>query len=345
MIRISKSVLMMGVAVVALAACSSNKGPGAIGTKDDIVVRNNGLPGSQPPLPGGDVTDPAVAALNDPLAIPPPAVEQGQPLPDTSPEMEAAVQAEQEQRAPVASSVSEPMNDPAQPLPPTASEAAIPEEPVTSTATTTPPAYMPEPIEQAAPQAAPVAMPEPAPVAQQTTPAVAPVAAPSSVYPAEHYPAQPEIAAPAQAPVQAISPRPEAAPSANAYVPMPAGSNYPLDPNAPYSPSAMAGRTSASTQTSVAPPVAAPVAAPTMAPATAPAAAAPAPTTSSLNLADPVLIRSAQTALKAKGAYAGPENGTIDTTFLNALTAYQVQNKLPVGGLNMETLRNLAVIE
>lgn len=315
MTRISKSALLMGVAVMALAACSSAKGPGEIGTKNDIVVRNNGLPGSQPPLPGGDVIDPAVASSNDPLALPPASVEQGQPLPDTSPEVEAAVQAEEESRAPLASTTSEPMSDPADPLPPTASEAAIPEEPVTSTAT--------------------------------TTPAQAPVVPPSSVYPIEDYPAQ--AAAPAQTPVEVISPRPEAAPAAatspNAYVPVPAGSAYPLDPNAPYSPSAMAGRTSSAAQTVVTPPaIPAPVAPAVTPPPAAPVIAAPT-TTPSLSLNDPILIRSAQAALKAKGVYAGAENGTIDAAFLNALTAYQSQNRLPVGGLNMETLKSLNVIE
>ncbi len=339
MTRISKSVLLMGTAILALAACSSSKGPGDIGSKNDIVVRNNGLPGAKPPLPGGDVTDPAVNASNDALAMPPAAVEQGQPLPDTSPEMEAAVQAEQEQGAPVASSVSEPMNDPMQPMPPTASEAAIPDAPVTQTATTTPPDSMSQP------DIAPTYMPEPVePPADM--PAAAPVQAPrSSVYPVEDYPAQPEMA-PAPAPTAAVAPAPApvaTAPSANAYVPLPAGSDYPLDPNAPYSPSAMAGRTSASAEPAVTSTIAPPVTAPAV--TAPPAVAAPAVPAPAFSLTDPVVIRSAQSALKAKGAYAGPENGAIDTTFLNALTAYQVQNKLPVGGLNMETLKSLNVIE
>lgn len=361
MTRISKSVLLMGTAILALAACSSSKGPGDIGSKNDIVVRNNGLPGAKPPLPGGDVTDPAVNASNDALAMPPAAVEQGQPLPDTSPEMEAAVQAEEESKAPVASSVSEPMNDPAQPLPPTASEAAIPDAPVTQTATTTPPdamsqpdiapTYMPEPVEppvtaQSAPASPVISEPAPAPA---DMPAAAPVQAPrSSVYPVEDYPAQPEMA-PAPAPTAAVAPAPApvatapSAPSANAYVPLPAGSDYPLDPNAPYSPSAMAGRTSASAEPAVTSTIAPPVTAPAV--TAPPAVAAPAAPASAFSLTDPVVIRSAQSALKAKGAYAGPENGAIDTTFLNALTAYQVQNKLPVGGLNIETLKSLNVIE
>ena len=71
-------------------------------------------------------------------------------------------------------------------------------------------------------------------------------------------------------------------------------------------------------------------------------AAAP---TGGLNLNDPAVIRSAQTALKAKAGYTGEVSGTVDAGFLNALTVYQGLNKLPVGGLNEATLRHLGVIE
>lgn len=56
-------------------------------------------------------------------------------------------------------------------------------------------------------------------------------------------------------------------------------------------------------------------------------------------------IRAAQTALKTKGAYGGAVTGTVDAAFLNALTIYQAQNNLPVGGLNAETLTNLGVAQ
>ena len=64
-----------------------------------------------------------------------------------------------------------------------------------------------------------------------------------------------------------------------------------------------------------------------------------------VNFSDPTIIRSAQTALKTKGAYTGEVTGAVDAAFLNALTMYQNTNKLPVGGLNEATLRNLGVIE
>jgi hypothetical protein len=61
-------------------------------------------------------------------------------------------------------------------------------------------------------------------------------------------------------------------------------------------------------------------------------------------MADPAVIRAAQSALKAKGVYTGAETGQIDAGFLNALVMYQNQNNLPVGGINIETLRHLGVV-
>ncbi|MFA7456963.1 MAG: peptidoglycan-binding protein, partial [Micavibrio sp.] len=138
--------------------------------------------------------------------------------------------------------------------------------------------------------------------------------------------AQPQI--PAQANPALSANEPGNIP-ANAYVPLPAGSAYPLDPDAPYSPSAVAAVT--------APSQAAPVAAPE-------AATAP-PPPSSVDLSSPQTIRALQAALKARGAYAGPENGAIDASLLNALTVYQGQNRLPVGGINMDTLRHLGIVQ
>lgn len=76
------------------------------------------------------------------------------------------------------------------------------------------------------------------------------------------------------------------------------------------------------------------------------AATASAPVSASgVNYSDPAIIRAAQTALAAKGAYTGAATGTIDAAFLNALVIYQNQNRLPVGALNEETLRNLGVVQ
>ena len=81
------------------------------------------------------------------------------------------------------------------------------------------------------------------------------------------------------------------------------------------------------------------------APATEAASVPAAVPAGGLNLNDPAVIRSAQTALKAKAGYTGEVSGTVDAGFLNALTVYQGLNKLPVGGLNEATLRHLGVIE
>ncbi len=343
MTRFSKTILLMGCAVFALSACSGTKGPGSIGSKEDIVVRNNGLPGgAKAPMPGADVADAGVDATNEALAMPPAMVEEGQPvsaeatqiettqpLPDSSPAMEQAVQAVQDSKAPVASSASEPMSNPEETIQQTDSAAAIPEKPVTQQNVAPPvqnPGLAPE-IQQPVIQQA-----QPAPVSVEAAPAtVAPTEAQSSVYPAADYPSgasayiPPKTAAQTEtAPTPAVT---APAPSPNAYVPLPAGSAYPLDPNAPYSPSAVAVKS--------APAVATPASTPT--PVTAAVAG--------LNMADPVLIRSAQAALKVKGGYVGPENGQVDATFLNALSIYQGANQLPQGGLNEATLRNLGVIE
>jgi hypothetical protein len=47
--RAFKAILLTGTAVLALAACSSDKGPGEIGSIDDIVIRNAGDKNAPPP--------------------------------------------------------------------------------------------------------------------------------------------------------------------------------------------------------------------------------------------------------------------------------------------------------
>lgn len=59
----------------------------------------------------------------------------------------------------------------------------------------------------------------------------------------------------------------------------------------------------------------------------------------------PETIRAAQTALKTKAGYGGAVTGTVDAAFLNALTIYQAQNNLPLGGLNAETLKHLGLTQ
>ena len=317
MTRFSKSALLLGAALTVLSACSGTKGPGELGSKDDIIVRNNGLPGAaKAEPPAADFS----STVEQGQAVPAPEVAVAEPLPDTSPAVEAAAQQVADANAPVPSTTTTPANDLTTATTAPVTEAKpidqiAPQTPVQDTASTTPP-----PV--ASPEYAPAVAPTPAPEAVYA-PAAAPVAdpvpAPSSVYPAADYAAA-GVAAPATAPAAPV-PAAVPTPSANVYVPLPAGSAYPLDPNAPYSPKAVAAAG-----------VTAPVSAPVV-------------TASGLNLADPSVIRSAQTALKSKGAYAGEATGAVDAAFLNALTIYQGTNKLPQGGLNEDTLRHLGVIE
>jgi hypothetical protein len=317
MTRFSKSALLLGAALAVLSACSGTKGPGEIGTKEDIVVRNNGLPGAaKAPAPDADFS----STVEQAEAVPAPAVGAAEPLPDTSPAVETAAQQVADAKAPMPSTTTTPVSPvtDAKPI-----DQIAPQTPVQNTANIAPPAATTTSTD--APKTAPASAPisgyiPPAATAPPPTPA----APSSSVYPAADYPA-------ASAPAPAVAPAPATVPvtSPNAYVPVPAGTAYPLDPNAPYSPKAMTGAAAPVTASQTA---AAPVAAPVV-PATG------------LNLSDPAVIRSAQTALKTKAGYTGEASGTVDAAFLNALTVYQGTNKLPVGGLNEATLRHLGVIE
>lgn len=323
--RISKSALLLGAALAVLSACSGTKGPGEIGTKDDIVVRNNGLPGANQTAAASAEGD-FSSTIEQAEAVPAPAVAAAEPLPDTSPAVEAAAQQVADAKAPLASTTATPTADMggsattpstgAKPI-----DQVVPETPVQD-ATVAPPAPT------ATASAAPAVAPAPTPVAEAT-----PQAAPSAVYPASDYAPAAAPTAPAAEPMAAPAPAAPVTPSANAYVPVPPGTDYPLDPNAPYSPKAMAGVTASGTASTTTP--TATDAATTAAPVSA----------SGLNLSDPAVIRSAQAALKTKAGYAGEVSGTVDAAFLNALTVYQGMNKLPVGGLNEATLRHLGVIE
>lgn len=82
---------MVGIALLALNACSSDKGPGAIGSKDDIVVRNNGMPQAAQaevsPVPAGaDFTSTTEQAA----AIPPPEVAPAESLPEPAQEQDVS---------------------------------------------------------------------------------------------------------------------------------------------------------------------------------------------------------------------------------------------------------------
>lgn len=311
MTRSRISVLLMTSAVLALAACSGMEGPGKIGSKDDIVVRNKNMPGQAQAAQGGDfstsveqgqaVPAPEVAAAEH-LAPPSADTAQSQPLPDTSPAVQQAVAAhEAAQAAP--QTVETPVD---------VGRAAVAEnKPIDAVAPTTP-VNTPAPVP---PPASPAPVPAQQYVAAQMQAAApaTPAAAPTAPAPAPAVPALPEIAAAAPNPAVRNMP-------------------YPLDPNAPYSPRKIAeAQAKASTP---------------HAPATAPAAA-PATDTSAppVNLSDASMVRAVQAALAVKGAYTGPQTGIIDADFLNALTKYQGVNGLPMGGVNEATLRHLGVIE
>ncbi len=361
MTRSVYTTLLLGAAVIAISACSSSKGPGALGSKNDIVVRNNGMPGANteaplPPSSGGDAAisstvesvepNPA-AAVETPEALAAPVTEQ-QPLPSTEPAVEQAVQQADDANAPVPATTTTPMNDgtaaSTAPATDTVPADIVAPAPVTQEQTTpvqTPaPAPAAAPVSSAPPVGTPIETPSAtgAPIVPDDAPAAAVEAlgarkvSPSSVYPAEDYPpealvdqAAPSAVSTTPAPVAA--PAPSAAPSVPAegpysYKPLPSGSTYNADPNAPYSPSAASANT-----------------------AVAPSSVAPAVPTVSGGLSDPATIKAAQAALKLKGVYSGAETGTIDAAFLNALTKYQGDNGLPMGGLNTETLRSLGIIQ
>ncbi len=283
MTRFSKTFLLLGTAILALNACTT-KGPGDIGSKDDIVVKNNGLPQAQQQAAVKAEGEDFTSKVEQAEAIPTPEVAAGESLPDTSPAMETAVAQHEAAQAPIA--------------PDTASPADATSASVSET----------RPLDNVAP----------------TTPVNAAVIPPPADAPATSV---------APAPVSASVAAPSLAPASTAA--------YPLDPNAPYSPKAVAAANAAEGV----PPVA-PVTAPAVATTATPIAQQmPAISATGINFNNPSVIRSAQAALKQKGLYKGAESGIVDTEFLNALTIYQTGNQLPVGGINEPTLRYLGVIE
>ena len=368
MSRISKSLLMFGTGVLALGACASDKGPGAIGTKADIVVNNFGLPGQHndmPPPPGSSQTGPTSETTTasppaDSPAAAPPAVEAAAPtlaasptptgaapstaplsdpvLPNNSPVVKQAEAAHDAAQAPVSSIVATPARpsalgtpiDTVAPTTPVTSAPVPPSSPIVGagvpdvSSASTPSSVSTATAVPSVPTSQPQA---PIPPATAVPTPIAP--AQSTVYPSTDY----KTATPAPSASAPVASAPVATPpvAASALV---AGTAYHMaDPNAPYSPKAAAAAAGI-------------VATPSD---SIPAQTATASQTSAssfqLNMTDPSVVRSAQKALIAKGAYAGPASGMVDSGFLNALSMYQGQNKLPQNGLNQETLRSLGVIE
>lgn len=219
-----KALLLAGVATLSLSACSGDKGPGEIGSKDDIVVVNKGMPGAQAAVKaeGEDFT----STVEQAEAIPTPEVAPAEHLaPETA-----------DAQAPVAQEVAQAVPSDAQLA---TSEPAVQEPAVQEVAE-------PAPATTAAPDSAPAPVP---------TPAAAPVPAATSAAPATESAASPAVA-PTSAPVATPAPTPTAAVPAAAPVAAAAKVEpvkpadvknipYPLDPNAPYSPKAMAAAAAA----------------------------------------------------------------------------------------------------
>lgn len=232
---------MMSAAVLALSACAGNgKGPGAIGTKNDIAVINHGLPGAPSATDvAGDASSadllntpetlepnpaPAVAdgePLSDPSSISSPLAED-QPLAESGPAFETGAEQGDHAQAPVPSvpmndattATTAPVTDAARvagALPPSApvpTQAVPVSEPAAQAA-----APSPEPVLVPVAQAPSVPVqPVEAPV--QPSAMAAAVPAPSSVYPASDY------SAPSIAPAASPSPSPSIRAPLNFYDPV-----------------------------------------------------------------------------------------------------------------------------
>ncbi len=220
--------LLIGVSVVSLAACSGDKGPGAIGSKDDIVVVNKGMPGAQQSAQG-------VKAEGEDFTS---SVEQAEAAP--APEVAAA-----EELTPAPATTDESANKveegaitPAEPMP--TSQPVGDKVPETST---------PAPVAATTPAPESMTMTSPAPVPTTTpqtpTPAAAVVSTPT--------PAPVPVPEPTSAPAPSVAPVESAPVAAAASVPADKKIPYPLDPNAPYSPKAMAAAAAAAGTPVVAP--------------------------------------------------------------------------------------------
>jgi hypothetical protein len=311
MASFTKTLMLVSVSLLTLSACSGDtEGPGTIGSKNDIVVHNKGMPGAQQQAATGDASQitstvenvepmpPADVAAGEPV----PAPEGQEPLPSDDPAVEAAAQKVEEARAPLPSTTAEPMSEGTTASPAPATETT----PVTEVA--------PEAVDnQTPPSLEGTATPE-------EKSAGAPVTQPR-VYPAQDYPAQPPVT-----PTTEVQ-QPAANPSTVADAPTPAPTlAEPAKPGTKGTAYEL-GVTGTTTTT---------------APATDPAPVAP---SGAVNPYDPAIIKAAQSAMKAKGGYSGAENGELSSEFLNALSKYQSDNKLTPGGINVETLRHLGVVE
>jgi len=141
----TRFLMLAGFAVLSLAACSDSKGPGALGSKDDIVIRNNGLPQAQQDTADFSST-----------------VEQGEavPAPDVAPP--------------------EPIEPPVTPVDPIQST-----PPISESVTPAPASPQAEPVSENATDNAPLSDPVPAPpVGQAIAPTVSSISPEPAAVPA-----------------------------------------------------------------------------------------------------------------------------------------------------------------
>lgn len=371
-----KTILMAGVAIAALTACSSDRGPGAIGSTNDIIVRNAGEPKAPPPKPleAPVVTATDATPTDGVTAAPAPVVEAVAPVADTP---AVASEAPATTAAPVVAT-SELVAAPAVTAPAAApTSTALSIDPVTEVAVANPAPAMPEevvPVVKA--DAVPmknIPMTSPEAPASVTSPAAAPAAAPveTNAAPATAQPVEPAVLAAPAAPsvemtmatlqsgdkvkVMAVQ---EELKKAGLYAGKTDGkintetlnamiryqssqgtlAKAPASAAAQPTPLPPAGQTKPVATTAVAPaPAPAPVAAPVSAPTT-PAITAQTPMT------DPALIRAVQEKLKAQGLLSSV-SGAMDSATLNALVKYQTSNGLAPGVLNLDTVKKLGIVQ
>lgn len=309
MTRFTRTLFLTGVAALSLVACTSEKGPGQLGTKDDIVVNNKGLPGAQKATDFSSTTEqvapmpPAEVAAGETLPAAGDETAVQEPLPSTDPAVEAAAQKVEEAKAPVPPTTTTPTSD------------GTPASTAPTTETVPADVVAPEPVKDAEvtpPQLEGTATPE-------EKSAGAPV-----------YPAQP-------APVANAAPAPEAAPVAPVSTPAPETSEASSAPAA--SAATVVAKPDGTKGTAYSIPAPENAAAATTAKTPAPAASG------AFNPYDPAVIKAAQSALATKAGYTGAANGELSSEFLNAISKYQSENGLTPSGVNAETLRHLGVIE
>lgn len=317
-----KTALLMGVALIALSACSSGKGPGELGTKNDIVVRNHGEP--RDTAPAGDFT----SSVETAAAVPPAEVAQGEPVPAPV-ATGAEAQAVAAQSAPVGSTTVAPINDgtPSVATAPVqqnvAAETPVPVTPVTAQSpapqaevTNSPSSLPSEPY--ATPRASdPVASVSTTNTAVPAAAVAAPVA--QQTYPASGAPVGEPIARPQDtvSPVVPVVPPAPAVPAQQVAAQTPPPVAVPKNPNASFYDYLEAGQTKQSSGIA----------------------------TSTATATTSGDVSKVKAVLAAKGLYAGSQNDAVDSEFLNALAKYQGENGLPMGGVNAETKQHLGIAQ